>query len=305
MGKTKFQDKWILEYPFLQPVKNDCYSAFCTICLRKFKIDGSGVSQVKSHAKCHKKSSTVSLSGQRTLVVNSSGSSAEVTLSKQPVIKQSLSPEDLILNAEILQALHYVLNENGDKKFPQLFALVKCVLSVSHGNATPERGFSINKLILQHHGSRLGEHTLVSLRTTKDELCRIGGELNFPLTKELRNAVKNAYANYKVHQAEKEALRKKEEEIQKRKDADAAEKEKRKTELQEINNEISKLQSYLQAANEIIHDGKESLDKALQAKTLNRNDLQAAHSKMEVGLERKRKLEDQLNVLGEKKRKLK
>ena len=140
MGKTKFQDKWISEYPFLQPVKNDCYSAFCTICLKKFKIDGSGVSQVKSHAKCHKKSSTVSLPGQRTLVVNNSGSSAKVTLSKQPVIKQSLPPEDLRLNAEILQALHYVDSNysfssasTDSNRFRMMFPDSKIAQSYSQG----------------------------------------------------------------------------------------------------------------------------------------------------------------------------
>jgi len=30
-------------------MKNDVYCGYCKICLKSFKIDGSGVSQVKSH----------------------------------------------------------------------------------------------------------------------------------------------------------------------------------------------------------------------------------------------------------------
>ena len=36
-------------------------------------------------------------------------------------------------------------DDQGSLTYFQLFALVKCVLCLSHGNSTPERGFSINK----------------------------------------------------------------------------------------------------------------------------------------------------------------
>ena len=35
-------------------------------------------------------------------------------------------------------------DESGKMKYPQLFHLVKCVLSISHHNSVPEQGFSIN-----------------------------------------------------------------------------------------------------------------------------------------------------------------
>ena len=38
-----------------------------------------------------------------------------------------------------------VLNEDGKPKYQQLYSLAKAVLSISHGNVVPERGFSINK----------------------------------------------------------------------------------------------------------------------------------------------------------------
>ena len=43
-------------------------------------------------------------------------------------------------------------DDSGQPKCLQLFALVKCVLSDSHGNSAPERGFSINKHLLNVHG---------------------------------------------------------------------------------------------------------------------------------------------------------
>lgn len=105
MGKTKFQQKWMKDFPWLRPVKNDVYQAFCMQCLKKFRVDGSGLSQVKSHAKCHKTSSTV-LQGQRTFMLDNACSS--VTLSSKVNSGFVLCPEELVLNAEIMQALHFV-----------------------------------------------------------------------------------------------------------------------------------------------------------------------------------------------------
>ena len=85
-------------------------------------------------------------------------------------------------------------NEGGALKYPQLFALAKTVLSLSHGNVVPERGFSINKYLLSIHGNALKEETIVSLRLVKDELCLIGGVKNFKVTKPLMRSVKGAYS---------------------------------------------------------------------------------------------------------------
>ena len=62
-----------------------------------FRIDGSGIAQVRSHAKCHKKE----FSTQRTFVTQN----GESVLS--PKQKITLSPEDQVVNAEILQALQF------------------------------------------------------------------------------------------------------------------------------------------------------------------------------------------------------
>ena len=63
-----------------------------------------------------------------------------------------------------------MLNESGNLKYPQLFQLVKVVLSLSHGNSVPERGFSINKILLDAHGTSLKEDTITALRLGKFKL---------------------------------------------------------------------------------------------------------------------------------------
>lgn len=60
-----------------------------------------------------------------------------------------------------------ILDEDGRPKYPQLFALAKCVMTVSHGNSIPERGFSINRNLLESHGSTIGEDTIEALRFGK------------------------------------------------------------------------------------------------------------------------------------------
>ena len=60
-----------------------------------------------------------------------------------------------------------ILDGNGNLKYPQLFQLAKCVLSLSHGNSVPERGFSINKILLDAHGTSIKEDTIVAIRFGK------------------------------------------------------------------------------------------------------------------------------------------
>ena len=97
---------------------------------------------------------------------------------------------------------HYWLNVNnivdskGRKKYTQLFCLAFCLFSLSHGNSTPERGFSINKVLLESHGYTMQNDTISVLRFIKDELNRVGGILNFPITQNLITQVKGARAKY-------------------------------------------------------------------------------------------------------------
>ena len=46
--------------------------------------------------------------------------------------------------------------------------LTRCISSLSLGNSYPKRGFSINKSLLQSHGTPLEEDTIVALKLVKD-----------------------------------------------------------------------------------------------------------------------------------------
>ena len=78
-------------------------------------------------------------------------------------------------------------------KYPQLLALVKAVLSLTHGNSVPERGFSINKIMLDAHGTTIYEDTIVALRLVKGELNRVNGVMNFKITSELLADAKGSW----------------------------------------------------------------------------------------------------------------
>ena len=79
-------------------------------------------------------------------------------------------------------------------KYPQLLPLVKCVLSLSHGNSVLERGFSINKILLDAHGHSIKEDTIVALRFVKDKLHSIGGATKFVINQNLIESCKAAHA---------------------------------------------------------------------------------------------------------------
>ena len=106
-GTCKYQNAWEKDYPWVSFVRTHPQSAYCGICLKSFKINNSGVGQLKSHSKCHesgkRKETALNWKNQRTLV---SGDRAELGLSKKNWLV--LSTKKAILKTEILQALHMV-----------------------------------------------------------------------------------------------------------------------------------------------------------------------------------------------------
>ena len=47
--------------------------------------------------------------------------------------------------------------EDGQPNYTQLFVIAKYILLSSHGNAVPEKGFSINQKLIEGHGTALNE----------------------------------------------------------------------------------------------------------------------------------------------------
>ena len=54
----------------------------------------------------------------------------------------------------------------------------------------------INKYLLQVHGSSTSEKTIEAFRFVKDENCRVGGIMKFPINRELLSSVKGAHGRY-------------------------------------------------------------------------------------------------------------
>lgn len=188
-------------------------------------------------------------------------------------------------------------DENGKQKYPQLEALVKCILTLSHGNAGPEKGFSINKAILQSHGSSLSEDTLIALRRVKDSLLRVGGLNNFTINRSLLSSVRQSKQRYKDDLELKRKISKDEHEKRKENEKNAAQ----KSLISQIDAEILQKEKGIEVAEETVIDGNRKLQELLMKKPLNQKAVQCASSQIEMGLTRKRQLTDELDNLKKRK----
>ena len=100
-----------------------------------------------------------------------------------------------------------IKDESGKMKYPQLFCLVKCMLSISHGNSVPERGFSINKHLLSLHGSLIKDEIIVVLWMVKDYILSVGSITKVSVNKQLLSSVKSARQRYESDLAAKYRLK--------------------------------------------------------------------------------------------------
>ena len=65
---------------------------------------------------------------------------------------------------EFWQKVGTMTDSDGSLKYPPLFVLMKCVLSLSHGNAVSKRGCSMNKIMLESYGFTIDNDTKDALR---------------------------------------------------------------------------------------------------------------------------------------------
>ena len=194
----------------------------------------------------------------------------------------------------------------GAKKYPQLVTLVKCVVSLSHGNATPERGFSINKILLDVHGYSTYEDTIVALRMVKDALNRVGGCCKFPITRGLLQKAKDARSRYDADREARRALKDAEQKKQKQQEEEEKHQLENKKKVDEIDEKIESCRSNLSVANDLILKAQETIAKSVNEKNQKaaRALTQQGLSELQVGNERKRKFDEELEGLLKKKGKL-
>ena len=198
--------------------------------------------------------------------------------------------------------ISYLRNDKGGLKCPQLLALVKCVLSVSHGNSTLEHGFSINKMMLETHGYTIYKDTIVALRIVKGDINRVGSVTKFNIDKELIKEVKLSCSKYEVDWKARKAWIKAQEAERNKKKKDLTRQGKATKAKELLDAEIVKCKSSPKVADDIIEDAKGNLQKALSKKDVDRELTQQPLSKVEIGTERKRKFENDLDILEKKKK---
>jgi hypothetical protein len=189
-----------------------------------------------------------------------------------------------------------IVDIEGRPKYLKLVTFVNLILTLSHGNADPERGFSITKQHLQLHGNKTDENTLNALRNVKDYLVRNGGSENFEVTIDLISKCKDSHSQYEIYKAEKE-------EIERRLLEDVTTK-KKETEnqdrLADIERDIGVLQNGIKMAEKIVKEGNEEVQSHLLKKVLNRNGLLQSNMKVATGVKRKEELSLEIRELKKK-----
>ena len=138
----------------------------------------------------------------------------------------------------------YLANEN---QFKDLWYICKLIFTLSHGQSNVERGFSLNKEILQEN---LKEKSLVAQRIVYDTLKVSNVKLDqFVIKPDLRKSCKLAYQRYRLEQEKSKYCAK-----------EKSKSEKRKMKLEEIN-ALKKQKLSLERTIDSLRDGieKESL----------------------------------------------
>ena len=193
--------------------------------------------------------------------------------------------------------------------------VIKCGLSLSHGNADNERSLSINKNTLSKERSLLSITTLNGLRAAEDGIRNGGGLENIVVGKDIISSVKSSH---KVYLAHLDAERKKEY-SRKRKRGQASEKQeeselkkKREDDLKKIeslrksNKELlareSEAEEMLKSACTFLEEGNERMTKGLADKSM--DEIEAAQKIIQLAHEKQKKAKEELEIVHKEKRKL-
>ena len=132
------------------------------------------------------------------------------------------------------QKVGTMADSEGSLKYPQLFTLMKGVLSLSRGNAVPERNSSMNKIMLESHGYTFDNCIIATLRLVKDSIRKEGGMDIFPITRKLLNYSFKSYAECQEYLTSKKMEDERERNLKLEKVAASVAAEARKQELEAI-----------------------------------------------------------------------
>lgn len=197
---------------------------------------------------------------------------------------------------------------SGEEKYKNLAVVVKSCLSLAHGNADVERGFSINNSLVTNNRTCLSETSIIAIRHVKDAVRRYGSIHDVPITEKLIKYVAKSHSTY---MAAKEAERKAADEIKKKRALEEAEqnnareakklKKEAEEKIKEINNKIKNFQDNLLSAQNCLAEGNERLQKALKIKDF--NEMKIASTMIEAATSKVQETTEQLNKTQTKKSK--
>ena len=143
----------------------------------------------------------------------------------------------------------------GERKYPALMKLARIALTLNHGNADVERGFSKNKLLLTSYRTRLDMPAINGLRTVSSYVSKYRSEPHrLPFSKDVANNIRSFHASY-------EERKKKEREVMKkrRQEEDRGEGE---AEEREVDDLLKKKKS----SDVLLQEGMSMLDEAMKMK---------------------------------------
>ena len=134
------------------------------------------------------------------------------------------------------------------QRFSVLTKVIKCALSLSHGNADNEKISSLNKKTLSKERTSLSITTLNGLRATEDGIRNMNGLSNVTVSKNMLSSVKDSHRAYLEHLD----IEQKKQDSKKRKKLLAIKETKRKEEkVKKMQKELSKIEGLNKSNKEI------------------------------------------------------
>lgn len=83
----------------------------------------------------------------------------------------------------------------NERSYNELWVVTKKLLLLSHGQASVERGFSVNKAL---SGTNMHERSVVAQRIVFDHIESVGGVTKVGITKELMQSFRSAHSKYQL-----------------------------------------------------------------------------------------------------------
>lgn len=190
----------------------------------------------------------------------------------------------------------------GTPKYPILGKLVKAALTLSHGQAHVERGFSLNKTFVTTSRSCLNEKSINGLRIVQDKVKHEGGANKVPITAKTIQAFRRAHSKYKsLKEAERKAAEEKQRNEEKQKEEEKRLKLKRKQEEKEANllKKQKVYQDEIEASRKLVSEANQRLKKACTTRKINPAEVAAAQALLESGSAKLSKSSSELKKVSE------